>query len=115
MLGGVDCALGGRWNLQHGRCKNPLFRNLRWQWIQKRQASNNQLTGTTMLTLSNVASIHRAIRQQEGAAAVDQTRPNVDAKLLIFWAQCTMDDVHRASAADTKLDRGRVGMGLRKG
>jgi hypothetical protein len=35
--------------------------------------------------------------------------------LLIFWAQCTMDDVHRASAVDTKLDRGRVGMGLRKG
>ncbi len=26
-----------------------------------------------------------------------------------------MDDVRRASAADTKLDRGRVGMGLGKG
>ena len=26
-----------------------------------------------------------------------------------------MDDVHRASAADTKLDQGRVGMGLGKG
>jgi hypothetical protein len=39
----------------------------------------------------------------------------VDAKSLIFLAQRAMDDVRRASAADTKLDQGRVGMGLGKG
>ena len=33
----------------------------------------------------------------------------VEAKLLIFFAQRAMDD------ADTKLDRGRVGLGLGKG
>ena len=39
----------------------------------------------------------------------------VDAKLLIFLAQHAMDDVRCASAADTKLDIGCVGMGLGKG
>jgi hypothetical protein len=39
----------------------------------------------------------------------------VDAKSLIFLAQRAMDNVHCASAADTKLDQGRVGMGLEKG
>ncbi len=39
----------------------------------------------------------------------------VDAKSLIFLAQHAMDDVRRASAADTKLDQGHVGMGLGKG
>ncbi len=39
----------------------------------------------------------------------------VDAKLLIFFAQRTMDGARCGSAADTKLDRGRVGMGLGKG
>ncbi len=39
----------------------------------------------------------------------------VDVKSLIFLAQRAMDDVRRASAADTKLDQGHVGMGLGKG
>jgi hypothetical protein len=39
---------------------------------KKSQESNNQLTGATMLTLSN-ASIRMGIRQQEGAAAIDRT------------------------------------------
>ena len=39
----------------------------------------------------------------------------VDAKSLIFLAQRAMDDARCASAADTKLDRGCVGMGLGKG
>ena len=39
----------------------------------------------------------------------------VDAKLLIFFAQRAMDGARCGSAADTKLDRGRVGMGLGKG
>ena len=39
----------------------------------------------------------------------------VDAKLLIFLGPCAMGIVHRASPADTKLDRWRVGMGLGKG
>ena len=39
----------------------------------------------------------------------------VNAKLLILLAQRAMDNVRCASAADTKLDRGCVGMGLGKG
>ena len=39
----------------------------------------------------------------------------VNAKSLIFLAQHVMDDARCASAADTKLDRGCVGMGLGKG
>jgi hypothetical protein len=39
----------------------------------------------------------------------------VNAKLSIFWGQRAMDDARSASPADTKLDRGRVGMGLGKG
>ena len=39
----------------------------------------------------------------------------VDAKLSIFRGQRVMDDARRASPADTKSDRGRVGMGLGKG
>ncbi len=39
----------------------------------------------------------------------------VDAKSLIFLAQRTMDNARCASAADTKLDRGYVRMGLGKG
>ncbi len=39
----------------------------------------------------------------------------VDAKSLIFFAQRAMDGARCLSAADTKLDRGRAGMGLGKG
>ena len=39
----------------------------------------------------------------------------VDAKLLIFFAQRAFDGARCVGAADTKLDRGRVGMGLGKG
>ncbi len=39
----------------------------------------------------------------------------VNAKLLIFLAQRAMDNARCTSAADTKLDRGCVGMGLGKG
>ncbi len=42
-----------------------------------------------MLTLSNVASIHRAIRQQEGAAAVDRTIVYGRRKIVdIFGTAC---------------------------
>ena len=53
--------------------------------------------------------------QPEGAAAVDRTIVYVDAKLLTFLGPRAMEIVCRASPADTKLDRGRVGMGLGKG
>ncbi len=39
----------------------------------------------------------------------------VDAKLLILLGPRAMDDVRRASPADMKSDRGRVGLGLEKG
>jgi hypothetical protein len=39
----------------------------------------------------------------------------VNAKLSIFHGQRAMDNARRASPADTKSDRGRVGMGLGKG
>jgi hypothetical protein len=39
----------------------------------------------------------------------------VDAKLLIFFAQRELDGARCVGAADTKLDRGRVGIGLGKG
>jgi hypothetical protein len=38
-----------------------------------------------------------------------------DAKLLIFRGQSAMDNARCASPANTKLDRGHVGMGLGKG
>ena len=60
-----------------------------------------------------LASFWGTMGQQEGAAAVNRTM--VDGKLLIFLGLRTMDHVRRASPADTKLDRGRVGMGLGKG
>jgi hypothetical protein len=62
------------------------------------------------------ASICGAIRQPEGAVAVDRTivYNTVDAKLWIFWGPHAIDDVHLAPA-DTKLGRGHVVMGLGKG
>jgi hypothetical protein len=39
----------------------------------------------------------------------------VDAKSSIFLGLRAIDDVRRTSPADTKLGRGRVGMGLGKG
>jgi hypothetical protein len=56
--------------------------------------------------------------QQEVAAGVDKTiaySQQKIAKSLIFLGLRVMDDVHGPSPADTKLDRGRVRMGLGKG
>ncbi len=39
----------------------------------------------------------------------------VNAKLLVFLGPRVMEDVHRASPADTKSDRGHVRMDLGKG
>ncbi len=62
-------------------------------------------------------SIRGTIKQPEGAAAVDQmiAYNMVDAKLSIFLGPLAIDDVRRASPADTKSGRGHVGMGLGKG
>jgi hypothetical protein len=68
--------------------------------------------------LSNtLASVRGTIEQPEGAAAVNRTITynTVDAKLSIFLGQSAIDDVRRASPADTKSGRGRIGMGLGKG
>ena len=56
--------------------------------------------------------------QQEGASGVDQTIAYSQckiAKLSIFLGLRVMDNVRGVSSADTKLDRGHVGMGLGKG
>ena len=57
------------------------------------------------------ASICGAIRQSEGAVAVDRTivYNTVDAKLWIFWGPHAIDDVHRASPANTNLVEGVSG------
>ncbi len=59
-----------------------------------------------MLSLSNVASIRRAFRQQEGAAAVDRTIAYGRCKIVDILGSCVMDDVRHTSPADTKSDRG---------
>ena len=68
-----------------------------------------------MLTLPNVASICRVIRQQEGAAAVDRTIAYGQCKIVDILALRVMDDVRHTSPADTKSERGRVGGCLGKG
>ena len=49
---------------------------------------------------------------KKGLLRLTKRLRTVDAKLLIFRGQSAMDDARRASPADTKLDRGRVRMGL---
>ncbi len=52
---------------------------------------------------------------KKGLLRLTKRLHTVDAKLSIFWGQRAMDDARCASPADTKSDRGHVGMGLGKG
>ncbi len=52
---------------------------------------------------------------KKGLLGLTEQLHTVDAKLSIFRGQRAMDDVRRASPANTKLDRGHVKMGLGKG